>query len=397
MAFPQRAGAEFRKIRTQLLEKSHQYDALKARLERRSKSEQPPVTAVMEHFDISAFRALADRTLHGNWFALDYYLTEESIITALLCPGRCEVWNTPISFRVRMALEACQRAGRSATLPTPEDLRVLGQSLLPDSLADELTPDTHLLLSPHRGLHAIPWAALQPGFSPEPLANLCVPAVIPSLQNLMVIWERGAVNTASRRGDGLALGLSTFSGKHQDLPQVRSELSFLRARLGPDGVCLAEEDATWEDIRQLARGSAQGLSRFAWLHIASHFFSHPQMGRLSGLALWDEDVWLDSFRDLAPMPGLVTISACNSIFSFVHEGDEHVDLPSVCLAAGADSVVGSLWGVLDQAAAGFSAGFYSHYLNGLRPANAATQTQRELITRGEPISQWAGFICIGAP
>jgi CHAT domain-containing protein len=195
----------------------------------------------------------------------------------------------------------------------------------------------------------------------------------------------------------LAVGLSTFDGKRRDLPQVRSEISSLRSKLGPDGVCLAEEDATWENILQLAQGSAEGLSRFAWLHVASHFFSHPQRGRLSGLALRDGDVWLDTLRDLAPLPGLVTVSACNSSSSFIHEGDEHVDLPSVCLAAGADSVVGSLWGVLDQAAAGFSAGFYSHYLGGLGPAKAVAQTQRELITRGEPASQWAGFICIGAP
>lgn len=121
------------------------------------------------------------------------------------------------------------------------------------------------------------------------------------------------------------------------------------------------------------------------------------MGRLSGLTLQDGDVWLDTLRDLAPMPRLVTISACNSISSFIHEGDEHVDLPSVCLAAGADSVVGNLWGVLDQAAAGFSAGFYSHYLNGSSPAIAVMQTQRDLIMHGEPASQWAGFICIGAP
>lgn len=392
-----RAGSEFRKIRSQLMEKANQYEVLKARLERKVEFKHTPSNEAGMNFDMDAFRSLADRTLQGDWVALDYYLTDESLIVALLSPKRCEVWNAPISYRLRMALEACQRAGRNPTPPTADDLAVLGRTLLPDTLADQLNPDTYLLLSPHRELHTIPWAALQPEFSPNPLVTLCVPVVIPSLRNLMVIWDRNAVKSTPRREDGLAVGLSTFDGKHPDLPQVQIEISFLRSKLSSNGVCLAEEEATWENIRQLAQGAEQGLSRFAWLHVASHFFSHPQLGRLSGLTLRDGDVWLDTLRDLTPMPRLVTISACNSISSFIHEGDEHVDLPSVCLAAGADSVVGNLWGVLDQAAAGFSAGFYSHYLSGSSPAIAVTQTQRDLITHGEPTSQWASFICIGAP
>lgn len=68
-----------------------------------------------------------------------------------------------------------------------------------------------------------------------------------------------------------------------------------------------------------------------------------------------------------------------------------------CQRAGRSATLPSLWGILDQAAAGFSEDFYSHYLSGLRPANAVAQTQRRLIARGKPVSHWAGFISIGAP
>jgi tetratricopeptide (TPR) repeat protein len=397
LPFPHRTGSEFRKIHTQLLEKTNQYEVLKARLERRSKFKHGSARAMGDGFRLDLFRASAEQALQGNWVALDYHLTDERLIIVLLSPKGCNVLNVPISYRFRMALEACSRAGRSPEPPTSADLAVLGQALLPNLIANELTPDTFLLLAPQRELHAIPWAALQPEFSTQRLASLCVPSVIPSLQNLMAIWERRVLNPIPKQGGGLVVGLSTFNGKLRDLPQVRSEVSFLQSNLGPEGVCLAEEDATWQNLLQLAQGTERGLSRFAWLHVASHFFSHSQQGRLSGLTLRDGDVWLDTLRDLAPMPGLVTISACNSSSSFIHEGDEHVDLPSVCLAAGAGSVVGSLWGVPDQAAAGFSADFYSHYFNGLSPAKAVTQAQRDLITRGEATHQWAGFVCIGAP
>src|SRR5690606_8299868 len=169
-------------------------DALKARLERRYDFKHLSTNASLEHFDANAFRTLADRSLRENWIALDYYLTDESVIITLLSPSRCMAWNTPIPYRLRMALEAFQRAARRLVPPTADDLAVLGRMLLPDTLTDELTSDTYLLLSPHRELHSIPWAALRPGYSSEPLANLCVPAVIPSLQNLMIIWERDATH-----------------------------------------------------------------------------------------------------------------------------------------------------------------------------------------------------------
>ncbi|NIV13045.1 MAG: hypothetical protein GWN62_17705, partial [Aliifodinibius sp.] len=54
-----------------------------------------------------------------------------------------------------------------------------------------------------------------------------------------------------------------------------------------------------------------GLDSFKFLHVASHAFADTLSGRLSGLAFYDRDVWLDELRGCAPFPGLVTLSACS--------------------------------------------------------------------------------------
>jgi len=196
------------------------------------------------------------------------------------------------------------------------------------------------------------------------------------------------------RRNGLLVGLSTFGGRRPELPYVRNELGILASKLGSESRQLAEEDASWKNLLALHQ-SAGGLSHFGWMHIASHFFSHPLTGRLSGLTFWDRDVWLDQLRDLSPLPNLVTLSACNSLSSFVYEGEEQVDLPTTCLIAGANTVIGNLWRVLDRAAAEFTSRFYDQYLAGVRSAQAVAHVQRELIDQGHPLQEWAGFTCLG--
>lgn len=393
---PQRSGSTYRQLRAKLSQKAGQYESLKSRLERLSSPQRLSTTVEYGVFDLAVFRELADRNLQKNWIALDYYFTKDRLTTIILASDRCEVQTVPVSHRFRMALDACKKAGQNPEPPTRGDLEALGRLLIPSSLAEQITPETVLLLSPHKELHSVPWAALYPQFEFQPLVKICVPTVVPSLRSLLVLWQRKGSYKMPRRGNGLVVGLSSFNGRRRNLPYVKDEIYFLSSRLRPGGIYLAENEATWENISELNQTN-EGLSRFAWLHVASHFFVHAQTGRLSGLVLSDGDIWLDKLRDLSPLPDLITISACNSLSSFLYEGDEHVDLPSTCLAGGANSVVGSLWPVPDQSAAEFTMAFYRYFLDGRSPARAVVAAQREILERGEQVGQWAGFTCIGVP
>lgn len=400
-ALPFQNALQNRQIRVQLIEKIKQYDHLKSRLERQSAANPSPSTLPQE-FSLHTFKTLACHALGEKWAALDYYWTEQQVMVTVITPNDVQILSSAVTNRMLMALDACNRARQNAQLPTASDLEFLGTALIPASLEACLTPDTHLLLAPHKKLHAVPWASLRPGFSSQPLVCNCIPTVIPSLHSLTLLLERGALKRSPSRASGLLVGLSNFKGVRPALPRVLDEIGAIQSRLDSGGQVLSEELATWENLLRLS-GQPQSahrktnLARFAWLHIASHFFADTQTGRLSGLALWDGDIWLDQLRDVAPLPNLVTFSACNSNLSFVYAGDEHVDLSSTCLIAGANSVVGNLWPVLDQAAGKFMPRFYEHYLAGLSPALSVALVQRECIHAGEDLGNWAGFNCIGVP
>ena len=390
-----------RQIRTQLIEKARKYDVLKARCERQSLSDK--TTTTLPHtFNLHLFRELVTNVLGKNWVALDYFIAESQLVMVIITPDNCQVHSSTISARVIMALEACMKARRNSIPPHLNDLNILGDLLIPSFVAKHLTTDTYMLVAPHKELHGIPWAAIQPSFASKPMVCMCIPSVVPSFHSLILLCERASLRVAQSRDSGLLVGLSDFNGLRIDLPHVKDEINALYLKLGPNGHLLFEKDATWVKLVKLSNKEKQlhpqkGLARFAWMHIASHFFSDTHTGRLSGIALRDGDIWLDQLRDLAPLPDLVTFSACNSIYSFVYEGDEHVGLPATCLTAEANSVVGSTWPILDNAASEFSTAFYSYYLEGLSPAQALTQVQRQIIERGDKINNWASFVCVGIP
>jgi CHAT domain-containing protein len=192
------------------------------------------------------------------------------------------------------------------------------------------------------------------------------------------------------------VGISEFAGKYPSLRSVEAELDNFGPIIAKYGVVLKNEQANWQTLLEIAHfGHKRGLSQFSFLHLASHFFSDSVSGELSGLALWRETIYQDQLRMLAPLPKLVTLSGCSSIFSRTYAGDEHVSLPTTCLAAGARSIIGSNWPVPDHSAAEFMNVFYRYYFSGLSPATSLALTQREFIRSKKEITSWGGYSCIG--
>jgi CHAT domain-containing protein len=398
---PLKFALQSKQLRSQLVEKIKLYDVLFSRFERRSASSSQATITLPHKFDIARFRELAVNAIGTSWIALDYYTTADQLIVVVVTPDYCQVFKSRLSKRFFMVLEILLHAQHNIEL-SQADLCLLGDVLIPVSVAKSLTPDTHLLLVPHGKLHGIPWSAIQPAITSQPLVSSCIPNIVPSLRSLAFLWKRATSRKKINRDMGLLVGLSRFSSSRRELPFVRDEIAVLKSKLGQSGQLLNENDASWENLLQMKNtqkrdGKQDGLSRFAWLHIASHFFADTRTGRLSGIVLSDRDIWTEQLLDLAPLPGLITFSGCDSIYSYILEGDEHVGLPTTCFVGGADSVIGSLWPVLDSSTAIFMASFYDRYSKGLHPARSIAEAQREMINHGEKVENWASFICMGVP
>jgi CHAT domain-containing protein len=304
----------------------------------------------------------------------------------------------PLTSRLRQAIEACQQGPLN---PSESDLAILGESLIPAEVLAQMSPEDYLLIAPHRDLHGLPWSSL----GKNPLVERCIPCLVPSLHALSLLCEKAGreeKNEIAEEKNGLLIGISEFHGSHPDLPYVKQEMEVLKPRVGNSGRVLVEEDASFAILAQLGQvegtvGIDRGLKHYDWMHMASHFFSDPASGYLSGVALSEGSIWLDQIHDLAPLPDLVTFSGCSAIFSRVYDGDEHIGLPSTCLISGSQTIVGSIWPVADESSAQMMTKFYDHYLQGNRPAVALALAQREIHQANSGLPAWAGFSCVGLP
>ncbi|MDX1686532.1 MAG: CHAT domain-containing protein [Candidatus Promineifilaceae bacterium] len=378
-------------LRRRLHHAVQEYDRLSARLERSAaagEAASPPAD-----FTMDALRRHLDAALGGRWLALNYYRMDQRLICVALTADDCRVATTKLSPQAYGALERFGRSGRSGEALQPQDLLSLGTALIPEAMRPLLRPDAHLVIVPHRELHHLPWAALCLPPDERPLAACCIPVLSPSLHTLALLAQRPGTAAAATRHP-LVLAVSDFQGRHSPLPAVRAEVDALLAILGPDTTLLADEEATWPAIQRLTDGAE--LRRYTLLHVASHAFHDPLSGRLSGMAFYDQDIWLEDLKQCAPPP-VVTLSACSGSVSRIFEGDEHVSVPTTCLAAGAQSVVGSIWPVPDAETANLIPNVYENLAGGATVAEALARAQRAAWERGLPLSHWAGFRCTGLP
>jgi CHAT domain-containing protein/tetratricopeptide (TPR) repeat protein len=381
-------------LRGQLVEKVKAYDRLQGQFERQQWGAQSEAGAA---FSQEQFRQQAGQQLGPNWLALDYYLAGETLCAVLLAPDECRAWQAAVSGPIRLALQAVNSEQYSVSSEqysvSSKQYARLGEWLLPAWVQERLTPETTLILSPHRGLHRLPWPVLRLG--ERPLVAAAIPVQLPSLHSLSLLWQRPA-HGSPPQGAGLLLAVGEFQGRLQPLPAVSREVALIRALPGVAGQPLRDTAATWGNLQALA--GAEGLAaRFAFWHLASHAFYDGLSGRFSSVALYDRDVLLDELWQLAPLPALVTLSACSGGHSLVYAGDEHVSLTLTCLAAGAQSVVSSLWPVQDGPMPELMARFYFHWQGGARPSQALALAQREAHGAGLPPAQWGGLQTFGQP
>jgi CHAT domain-containing protein/tetratricopeptide (TPR) repeat protein len=186
------------------------------------------------------------------------------------------------------------------------------------------------------------------------------------------------------------------------LPYVDDEVRSILGRAGSEGVLAATGfDAAREVILRGALGS------FPFLHFNGHGRIDPKRPEMSGLLLSSFDRrgrprpgWLTAkeVREIHLRAELVVLSACRTGLGREVRGEGLVGLSHSFLAAGASSVVMSLWNVDDRATAALMDRFYRELLDhGRTPAEALRLAQ--LSVREKPRWSapyyWGGFVLQG--
>jgi CHAT domain-containing protein len=157
--------------------------------------------------------------------------------------------------------------------------------------------------------------------------------------------------------------------------------------------CYLEEEAT------IARLSAQAPGS-PIIHLATHGHIRLDAPNFSAVSLADGRFnAIDAFTLNLQGCELVTLSGCETGLALSGGGDEQLGLGRAFLAAGAQTLVMSLWPVEDSATSALMQHFYQQLLDGASKVEALCRAQRALIHSADPASThpyyWAAFRLVG--
>ncbi len=155
---------------------------------------------------------------------------------------------------------------------------------------------------------------------------------------------------------------------------------------------LESAQATRQALNALAASGE--LRQYQLIHIASHAQLSAAHGLLGHIKLADDDLLVDEVLRLGLGGALVVLAACEGAAGEVLPGDEVLGIGRALLAAGAATVVASLWPIYDLAVPHMLDDFYDRLVGGDDAALALAYAQRALIALADVEHPHAGDLAI---
>ena len=249
----------------------------------------------------------------------------------------------------------------------------------------------HLTIVPYGPLHQLPFHALYDGsrFLIEDYQMNYLPAssllVHLGMQNDKQNGDSASAEISAAHP--LVLGYSDNGHLQRIHEEARTIASLL------DGDCYLEKEATIVRLIQQAPSSPI-------IHLATHGQSRLDNPNFSYVRLADGQLnAIDAFSLDLQKCELVTLSGCETGLALSGGGDEQLGLSRAFLAAGATSLVISLWPVEDNATNELMQRFYQHLLQGESKVQALRTAQCSLLHQTESMYVhpyfWAAFRLVG--
>ena len=316
--------------------------------------------------------------------------------------GRSTQRADPLGLLTPMVDEALTEAlGCSRDIEALDD-----QSGTPDSLTDllrrgydmliaplGLTDGEPLLLVPDGDLYAMPFAALL-----APNGKHLIEAhslrVAPSVGTVVELEAR-ATRRAAPSGAALVVGNPNFHGWASQLPAAEMEAQNVAAALSAsaglkNGVTtLVGDHATNDAVVEAMRGCDV-------VHLATHGTAESVL--LGGATRTEGALTMAEVQGLDLSARLVVLSECDS-FRGKLTTDGVIGITRAFVAAGALSLVASLWKVHDEATRELMERFYQRLLASGEVGDVAAAMQGAMISMiregHSSVPQWAAFVVYG--
>jgi CHAT domain-containing protein len=339
-----------------------------------------PATA----YNIAEIRA----QLPANTILLEYYRVGEQIVVAVLSSEDLQIIPVSLTSRVQKSMRLLQfqlakfRFGRDYVKTFEDSLLTATQGHLRDLYQELLAPVSsllesaeHLIIVPHEFIHHVPFQALMDG--EEYLVDRFTLSYAPSA----TVFAKCQTRTFDEQHGSLIMGVPDAAA-----PFIQQEVETIASTL-PDSKLLMGAEATAGALR------THGFSSRT-IHIATHGYFRQDNPLFSGIKLADSVVSLyDLYKYRLPAE-LITLSGCATGMNVIAGGDELLGLVRGLFAAGAGSLLLTLWDVDDESTAEFMASFYERRLKGMS-SPAALQGINELRKKHPHPYYWAPFVLTG--
>ncbi len=233
-----------------------------------------------------------------------------------------------------------------------------------------------LVISPYGQLNYVPFSSLFDGS--EYLIERHSITLTPSAE----IWAR-----LDKRKEDKSSGAILFSSDDASIPFANDEVAAI-SKLLAGSRSFTDKAATFSNFAQFAPNAEI-------LHVVSHGQFRTDNPAFSNLTLSDRIVTAGDILKMKLNARLVTLSACETGLNHSSPGEELTGFTASLIAAGARSVLLSLWNVNDKATVEFMKRYYREISSGSSAAQALGKTQSLFAERGDHPYFWAPFVLIG--
>ncbi len=338
--------------------------------------------------------------LPADQLLLAYYLHKSRLVIFAISTERLITYENPEGMtqleRLLPLLHAHLRPEGWPDLQQPPQQAIRGllkklYDLLVAPVAELLPASGYLTIVPYGPLHNLPFHALFDGshFLIEDYQVNYLPAssILTHFSTPIDKQNYYLTDTKMPTKPPQVFGFSGNGHLQRVLDEVRTIATLL------DGQSYLEGEATIARLIEQAPGSPI-------IHLATHGQSRLDAPNFSYVRLADGQLnAIDAFSLNLKGCELVTLSGCETGLALSGGGDEQLGLGRAFLAAGATSLVMSLWPVEDNATNELMQLFYQHLLHGESKVQALRAAQCSLLYRAESIYMhpyfWAAFRLVG--
>jgi CHAT domain-containing protein len=342
------------------------------------------ITQVRQH--LAGDHLLLSYYMHGDKLVI-FAITKEHLKVHELPGGRIEL--EKLLLMLHANFQAQGWFGTSGSQKTIRRLLTKLYDLLITPVASLLPSKSgYLTIVPYDSLHTLPFHSLYNGshyLIEDYQVNYLPASSLLTHFDLRNSQLNDPVETVVR--PLLVLGYSDQG----HLPRVLEEARTITSLLGGD--CYLEKEATIAKLIQQAPTSSI-------IHLATHGQNRLDAPNFSYVHLADGPLnAIDAFGLDLRYCELVVLSGCETGLALSGGGDEQLGLARAFLAAGAPSLVISLWSVEDSSTNELMQQFYQHLQQGESKAQALRSAQCNLLQRTDSMYAhpyfWAAFRLVG--